>query len=140
MAKKKLPPLDSLHAFDAAARLGGFTRAAEELNVTHGAVSRRIAQLESDLNVKLFERRNRAVFLTPDGVILAEAMAGALRLLHEAIGQIGEPITQRPLVFSCERTLATRWLIPRLHNFDEFENHEPRVRLHMLNGWRLSRF
>ncbi len=131
MRKADFPQLDALRAFESAARLGGFTRAAEELCVTHGAVSRRIAQLESALGVQLFERRNRGVFLSGDGSMLAEAVSAALRRIEEAIDRLGQPADQRPLVFSCERTLAMRWLIPRL---TEFEKREQWVRLHMSTG------
>ncbi|HZS45701.1 MAG TPA: LysR family transcriptional regulator [Blastocatellia bacterium] len=131
MAKKDLSSLDALRAFDAAVRCGGFTKAAEELCVTHGAISRRVAQLESSLGTQLFERRNRSVFLTADGKILAEAVSGSLQLLRDAIERIGEPLNDRPLVFSSERTLTMRWLIPRLPYFEE---QEPRIRLHMSTG------
>ena len=67
---KRLPPLNTLRVFEVAARHLSFVRAAQELFVTHGAVSRQIKQLEVALGVVLFERRNRAVFLTPKGEVL----------------------------------------------------------------------
>jgi LysR family glycine cleavage system transcriptional activator len=62
-----LPPLDTLRAFEAAARLGSFSAAAEGLNLTHGAISRQVAKLERWLGLKLFLRAARGVKLTPDG-------------------------------------------------------------------------
>jgi hypothetical protein len=61
----KLPPLNALRYFDIAAQTENFVRAAEHLHVTHGAVSRQVRLLEESLGVELFERRNRAIFLTP---------------------------------------------------------------------------
>lgn len=63
----RVPPMNSLRVFEVAARHESFGRAADELHVTHGAVSRQIKQLEESLGVDLFDRRNRAVFLTPRG-------------------------------------------------------------------------
>jgi DNA-binding transcriptional LysR family regulator len=67
------PPLNALRFFDAAARLGSFVKAADELHLTHGAVSRQIRLLEEWLGTALFERRNRAIFLTPQGTLLQAA-------------------------------------------------------------------
>lgn len=63
----KFPSLSTLRFFDAAAKSGSFVKAAEQLNVTHSAISRQIRILEEQLGVALFERRNRAVFLTSEG-------------------------------------------------------------------------
>jgi LysR family glycine cleavage system transcriptional activator len=110
----KLPPLNSLRIFEAAARHQSFVRAADELHLTHGAVSRQVRTLEAHLAVALFERRNRAVFLTGHGTVLLEACADMLARLSQAVHTIKGPGQQRPLVLSCEPTLAIRWLIPRL--------------------------
>jgi DNA-binding transcriptional LysR family regulator len=110
----KLPPLNSLRIFEAAARHQSFVRAADELHLTHGAVSRQVRLLESQLAVALFERRNRAVFLTEHGAILLDACVDMLVRLHKAVRTIKGPAQQRPLVLSCEPTIAIRWLIPRL--------------------------
>jgi hypothetical protein len=109
----RVPPLNTLRAFEAAARLQSFVRAAEELHVTHGAVSRQVKQLEATLGVDLFERRNRAVFRTPQGTALLEACSEALGVLGEAVRRLRAPVSAAPLVVSCEPTLAMRWLIPR---------------------------
>lgn len=65
--RKTLPPLTSLLPFEAAARLESFSKAADELHITQAAISRQIRGLEEDLGLKLFIRRNRAVFLTEEG-------------------------------------------------------------------------
>jgi LysR family glycine cleavage system transcriptional activator len=74
---KSLPPLACLLPFEAAARLGSFSRAAEELHITQAAISRQIRALEEDLGTSLFERRNRAVFLTEAGRRFAYSLGNA---------------------------------------------------------------
>lgn len=127
----RVPPLNSLRAFEAAARHTSFVRAAAELHVTHGAVSRQVKQLESSLGVALFERRNRAVFLTPQGTQLFAACSDAMARLAEVVNQLRAPSELRPLVMSCEPTIAMRWLIPKLPLLrDRF----PDLRLHLLTA------
>ena len=75
---RKLPPLTTLPAFDAAARHLSFTNAAAELNLTHGAISRAIRNLEDRLGVQLFERGTRSVSLTPAGAAYAAEIGAAL--------------------------------------------------------------
>jgi LysR family glycine cleavage system transcriptional activator len=127
----RVPPLNSLRVFEAAARHKSFVRAAHELHVTHGAVSRQIKQLESMIEVELFERRNRAVFLTPQGSVLFEACADAMGRLAKAIRKIKTPSESLPLVVSCEPTIAIRWLIPRLA---EFRARYPKHQIHLLTA------
>ncbi len=131
---RDVPPLNGLRAFEAAARHMSVVRAADELHVTHGAVSRQIKQLEAQLDIQLFERRNRAVFLTPHGSVLFEACSEAMSRLGHAIRQIksrsGDE-QKRPLVVSCEPTIAMRWLIPRLATFAE---RHPDQLIHLLTA------
>lgn len=112
-----LPPLNALRMFEAAARHGSLVRAAAELHVTHGAVSRQIRQLESHLGLQLFERRNRAIFLTRQGSELFAACSEALARLADAVARLRAPDADAPLVLSCEPTIAMCWLIPRLPAF-----------------------
>ncbi|WP_200843354.1 LysR family transcriptional regulator, partial [Raoultella sp. 18079] len=85
MSRSMLPPLNALRAFEATARLGGVGRAAQDLHVTHGAVSRQIKGLEADLGVALFERRVRQVVLTVEGqAFYAQAEAGLALIGHAA--------------------------------------------------------
>ena len=73
LSRMDLPSLNALRAFEVAARLGSFTRAAAELHVTQSAVSHQVGGLEEELGTRLFERRPRALLLTPAGAALAEA-------------------------------------------------------------------
>lgn len=127
-----LPPMHWLGAirfFEAAARLGSFVRAADELHLTHGAISRQIRQLEEALGVPLFERRNRAVFLTEAGRTLHVAATQSLAGLAEAVARIRAPAPRAALVLSCEPTIAMRWLIPRL---SRFADAHPDIALHLM--------
>ena len=111
------PPLNSLRFFEAAARLGSFVKAGDELRLTHGAVSRQIRMLEQSLGVDLFERRNRGVFLTPQGEHLWAATQYAFEHLDTAMASLRKPVRHLPLVVSCEPTISMKWLIPRLGDF-----------------------
>ncbi len=125
----RLPGLHSLQVFEVAARHQSFVQAASELYVTHGAVSRQIRQLEDQLGLPLFERRNRAVFLTPAGQKLSVACKSALADIRQVIQEIAAPTSAAPLVVSCEPTIAMRWLIPRL---PRFRARYPDIQLHLL--------
>jgi DNA-binding transcriptional LysR family regulator len=81
--------------FEAAARHQNFARAADELHLTHGAISRQIRQLEAELGVSLFERRNRAVFLTEAGRTLQSAATQSMDLLAAAVERIRKPRERR---------------------------------------------
>ncbi len=123
-----LPPLNSLVPFEAVVRLGGVTRAAAELHLTHGAVSRQVKALEHALGSELFERHGRSVTPTVTGRVLATAVARALEGLCTAARDARPSTTATPLVLSCEPTLMMRWLISRLPTL------EPSVNLHLSAG------
>ena len=110
----RLPPLDLLPAFDAAARHLSFTKAAAECFVTQSAISRQIKALEDDLGVPLFHRRHRALDLTDDGRRLRDAVRGTLDSLRKAMVQIRAPQRREVLSLSTTPGLASLWLIPRL--------------------------
>jgi len=124
----KLPPLNTLRVFDAAARHLAFGKAAEELHVTHGAVSRQIRLLEDALGLALFERRNRAVFLTDAGRQLFEVTRALFEQLAAGLAKLRQPAAGAPLVLSCEPTIAMMWLIPRL---PDFQRDHPGVQVHL---------
>lgn len=109
----KLPPLNALRTFEAAARHGSFTLAAEELCVTPGAVSRQIRALEEHFGQPLFLRANRAVTLTDAGQRYFAAVTGPLADLARA----GAVLGQRRVVVDCVPTLAMHWLLQRLPDF-----------------------
>lgn len=116
-----LPPLQTLRAFEAAARLSSFTRAASELSVTQGAVSRQIRNLEQRLGVTLFVRGDRGVRLTPVGERYFNAVNDSLLRLARvtaevALGQEGGPIT-----VGATNAVASLWLMPRLTGFRQAE-------------------
>lgn len=130
-ARAELPPLAALRCFEAAARLESFTRAARELHLTHGAVSRAVRSIEDALATPLFERRSQRVFLTPAGERLREATAAAFDLLASAVRDVRAPSRKPALVLSCEPTLLMRWLIPRL---PAFQAVYPRIGLQLVAG------
>lgn len=117
--KLRLPPLGSLRLFEAAGRHLSFKRAAEELNVTPSAVSHGIVALERSLGVPLFLRETRRLSLTPAGADYLTYVSEALALI--AIGTERLPVDQarRGIALSCAPTIAARWLLPRLHKFNE---------------------
>ncbi|MFZ6731598.1 LysR substrate-binding domain-containing protein [Undibacterium sp. Ji42W] len=122
-----LPSLNAIRVFEVAARHLSLVRAAEELHVTHGAVSRQIKQLEVNLGVELFERRNRAIFLTRAGLSLQGTCTDIMRQLEAGLRQLRQADDQ-PLVVSCEPTIAMRWLIPRLGKFRQLH---PELEIHL---------
>jgi LysR family glycine cleavage system transcriptional activator len=113
----RLPPLNALRAFEAAARHLSFARAAEELHVTPAAVSHQIKALEEFAGLKLFRRRNRAIELTG----AARACLPKLREGFECLGEAAERLRTHEggetLTVSVAPSLATKWLMPRLHRF-----------------------
>jgi DNA-binding transcriptional LysR family regulator len=114
MARRPLPSLKALQAFEAFARMGSMTVAAETLSVTHGAVSRQIKALEAQLGAALVAGPRHRLALTPAGRSLAGALGSAFDVIA---GALPGAETQRELVVSCLGTLAMKWLIPRLPGF-----------------------
>ena len=128
----RLPSLLALRCFEAAARLEHFSRAADELHLTHGAVSRAVRLLEEELGVPLFERRSRRVFLTDAGRTLARAVGQGLELMRQAVQELrASARQQRRWVLSCEPTLLMRWLIPR---WPDFQRQHPDLDVHLVAG------
>lgn len=114
MINRPLPPLNALRAFEATARLGGVGRAAQELHVTHGAVSRQIKLLEADVAAVLLQREGRGVRLTEAGHVLHAACREAFGRLHEAVDAVRRPVRSAALVLGCSSSVLARWMIPRL--------------------------
>ncbi|PDT83533.1 LysR substrate-binding domain-containing protein [Sinorhizobium sp. BJ1] len=111
-----MPPLGALRVFEAAARLASFSRAADELHVTHAAVSHQIRQLEEWFGRPLFLREKRGVRLAPE----AERLAEALSVSFERIAAEAESLklrTKSEITVACIPSIATRWLIPALGEF-----------------------
>ena len=110
----RLPPFIALRAMEAAARHRSYSRAATELNVTHGAVSHQIRRLEEELGAALFSRRGNTMEPTPTAVRLAARVAEAIELLRRAVDETASEAVSDPLVLSCLASFASRWLTPRL--------------------------
>lgn len=111
---RKLPSLNALHAFEAAARLQSVTLAARELHVTHGAVSRQIKVLEGELGKALFIRQGRGLALTPAGEQLRDATGSAFQQLEDACAELRRTHAPSALVMGCPGSVLARWVIPRL--------------------------
>jgi len=111
---RKLPNLNAIRAFDAAARHGSFAQAADELGVSHAAVSRHVRNLEAELGVALFERHARHVVLTGEGSMFARTAADALSSLEVGTGRLRRGGGRGTVVLDVESDLATRWLMPLL--------------------------
>lgn len=113
-----LPSLSALRAFEAAARHLSMTLAARELNVTPGAVSLQIRDLEAALGVQLFERKPRALALTVEGADYFTTLRAAFRLVREATATITARARGAILNVTCTAGFATYWLVPRLGRFE----------------------
>ena len=118
MERRRLPPLNALRAFEAAARHLNFSRAADELAVTPGAVSQQIQNLEDYVGASLFKR-------TPKGLLLTDAAQTALPALREAFDRLAEAaslltaaVDGRRLTVSVAPSFAAKWLVPRLGKFE----------------------
>lgn len=116
---KSLPPLSALLPFEAAARLGSFSKAADELHITQAAVSRQIRIIEANIGQPLFVRRNRAVFLTDAGQDLANAVRAALKSVAARAMELRSGARKNEVVLLCQLCEAFHWLMPRLSDFHQ---------------------
>ena len=121
-----LPPLDTLRAFEAAARGGSFSAAANALNITHGAVSRQVAKLEHWLGLKLFDRQARGVALTPEGQRLYLRTVDAFALIADTSDRWTESRGSAVVRLSTIPSVCGLWLMPRLK---KFERGKPTLRV-----------
>ena len=120
----RLPPLNALRAFEAAARHGGFIAAAEELHVTRGAISRHVKTLEDHLGVFLFHRHPRGVTLTEAGARLLPVLTDAFQRISEGARRVSDRGDTLRII--CPPAMSVRWLLPRL---PEFRARHPEIRL-----------
>ena len=126
-----LPPLNALKAFEASARLQSITQAANELHVTHGAVSRQVKQLEEHLGVTLLGKQGRGIKLTDAGAQLYKASHAAFTQINAACIDIRKQTQQAPFVLACSGSLLARWLIPRL---EQLQRALPDLRLQVITN------
>ena len=127
--RRKIPSHSALMAFEAAARHGSFARAADELALTEGAISRQIGRLEAFLGVTLFERVGNRVRLLPNGERYAVQVRESLdRLERDSQYLMGQPSDGASLDIATLPTFATRWLIPRLARFRDLH---PNIIVHL---------
>lgn len=128
MSRSAFPPLHSLRAFEAVGRHLSFKMAAEELAVTPAAISHLVKALEEFLDVRLLERRNRAVRLTEAGRQLHPGLADGFGRLREAVGRLQAADNDRILTVSCGPAFAAKWLVPRMHSFiDKHPKFDARI-------------
>src|SRR5947208_15183291 len=114
-----LPPLGALRAFEAAARHMSFSRAAAELHVTPAAVSHQIHALEQDLGVKLFHRMNRSIELTSSAQILLPGWSDAFAGIQASVRRLRAHNDTGTLTVTAPPSFAAKWLVVRLHRFQE---------------------
>ena len=126
----RLPPFFALRALEAAARHRSYSRAGDELSVTHGAVSQQIRRLEAELGARLFERVGNAMIPTPEAQGLAQEIGRAIKAMERAVDVFTAAADHAPLVISLDPQFASRWLptrLPRLLSHPAGVNLEIRV-------------
>jgi LysR family glycine cleavage system transcriptional activator len=131
---KPIPTMPALRAFEAAARLGSFTAAAEELGVTQGAISQHVKTLEKSSNLSLFMRMSRGVVTIPEGRRAVEAVRDGLERIS---GALGPGASERALTVSVLPGFAVKWLFPRLIKFDQ---RHPEIEVSISTSARLIDF
>ncbi len=129
------PSLNSLRMFDASARSLNFRKAADELNITQGAVSQQVRKLEDDLSLKLFHRQARGLALTETGKRYAASVRQALQIIEDATSEIAGKNTV--ITLSVPPSVASKWLVPRLTSFSQ--NH-PDIELVTVASEELANF
>ena len=132
MRRSEIPSLDDLRAFEAVARLGSVRVAADDLALTHGAVSRRVTRLSRDLGFPLFGKSGRGLELTPSGETLQVTLGRFFTELSATVEHLrATGAGANALVLSCEPSVAMRWLIPRLA---AFQDARPDIAVHLSVG------
>jgi DNA-binding transcriptional LysR family regulator len=137
MAIRRLPSLNGLRAFEAAARHGSFVGAADELNVTQAAISRMVRLLEERFKFQLFERRPNGLDLTAQGRALQPGLTSAFDAIAGLAEQVSLMRTTPVLTLGVGPTFAVRWLIPRLRGF--YEQH-PEIDIRLSTGGATNPF
>ena len=123
------PSLNALQVFEAAARHGSFTRAADELGISQPAVSHAIRLLETELGSVLFNRRNKAVFITQSGKYLMEQVAFGLNVIYQAVREVRTMSVEHQVTLAVSTATATWWLLPRIARFKKLY---PKIELRVI--------
>jgi len=123
--RRLLPPLSSLLPFEATARLGSITKAGAELGLTQAAISKQIRSLEENLGAQLFERRNRAVYLTEDGREFGRILSDALESVGAFSGYLRQKHEEGEVVLRSQLCEGLYWLMPRLSKFYQMHPNIP---------------
>lgn len=132
MTKRNLPPLRALTAFEAAARLGSFRRAADELGLTRSAISHQIKALEDVLGVDLFSRDGKRAELSGPGLVYFPAVREAFDQIESQTQVIRPRASSNELTVQVYVTVAMKWLLPRLH---DFERQHPNMRVRLSTSY-----
>ncbi|MBR0828989.1 LysR family transcriptional regulator [Bradyrhizobium manausense] len=135
MVSRRLPSLNGLRAFEAAARHGSFVGAADELNVTQAAISRMVRLLEERFGFQLFERRPNGLDLTAQGKALQPGLTSAFDAIAGIAEQVGAMRTTPVLTLGVGPSFAVRWLIPKLRSF--YELH-PEIEVRLATGGAIN--
>ncbi|MGI9199512.1 MAG: transcriptional regulator GcvA [Woeseiaceae bacterium] len=128
---RRLPPLTSLRAFEAAGRHLSFTKAAAELTVTQAAISHQVKALEEHLDVALFLRLPRRLELTKAGKILLPVVRDSFNRISDSVAQLNKDVASKALTVRLAPSFAAKWLSPRLDNFRQLH---PQVDLSLTLG------
>jgi LysR family glycine cleavage system transcriptional activator len=128
-----VPPLKSMLAVEATARLGSFSKAASELNVTQSAISHLVGQAEAFLNTQLFQRQSRPVQLTPEGLRYVDALVSGLGIIRAEGERMQKAARADTLTVSCNLAYANFWLLPRLK---EFHDLHPEITVNVVTAYQ----
>lgn len=128
---KKLPPLNSIKAFAVAAKLESFTKAAAELNVTQGAISRQVAVLEDYLGVNLFERKHQSLLLTKQAKQYLKSIDAALQIIEKSSAKLANKSEKEVINISVLPSLSNQWLMPKIK---EFKVQNPEYKINIFIG------
>jgi len=130
---RSIPPLKAMLAVEAAARLGGFSKAAAELNVTQSAISHLVDQAEHFLGAQLFERQRRPATLTPEGRRYVDALVSGLNILQAEGKRLQQSKDKNTITVSCNLAYANFWLLSRLKHFHDAH---PDVTVNMVTAYQ----
>jgi LysR family glycine cleavage system transcriptional activator len=134
---RRLPSIQSLIAFDAVAKNGGFTKAADDLCLTHGAITHRIRALEDFVGARLFSRSHSGARLTSDGIDLMESVGKALSLIESGCSPKNKRGHSSSVTISVLPHFASAWLLRRIQDFNE---HHPDIDLRLDASYELASF